>query len=271
MNLVDVLWAEEAVVPVSDRGLAYGDGLFETIRICHNKPTLADRHSSRLLEGAQRLGIHLTRAFLAEHLLTACERYAREPDWVLKVTLTRGSGGRGYLPPETARPRLIFSANPLPPAPDPEGVSICLSNLCLSVSPALAGLKSLSRLDQVLASRTIAAGCYEAILADRAGRLLEGTRTNIMLLMGDQWLTPPSSDLAVAGVMRARVIDYLRQKSEWVRERALSPAMLTSRDCRGMILMNSVAGVVPVRNFGCVWLPVDARLATICGQRLLTE
>jgi 4-amino-4-deoxychorismate lyase len=271
LSVVDVLWAEDASVPVSDRGLAYGDGVFETIRVQQNRPTLAGRHLARIREGAERLGIGVDPVFLAENLYNACQRYARQHDWVLKVMLTRGSGGRGYRPPHTALPRLIFGAHPLPPPPAAEGVSVCLAGLTLSVSPALSGLKSLSRLDQVLASQTIAAGCYESIMTDSAGRLLEGTRTNLMLLMGDQWLTPPVSDLAVAGVMRARVIQSLREQSESVQERPVSPALLASADCGGMVLMNSVAGVIPVRNFGCVRLPVGARLATICGQSLLTE
>ncbi|WP_404361927.1 aminodeoxychorismate lyase [Marinobacter sp.] len=267
----DILWAEAADIPASDRGLAYGDGLFETIRVFNGQPSLLLRHLDRLREGARRLGIPLQGVDLGRLVSEACQRYAREPDWVLKIMLTRGSGGRGYAPPSSARPRLILDAHPVPDKPDSAGVTACMSSVTLAVNPVLAGMKSLARIEQVLASQSIRPGCYEALMTDPCGRLLEGTRTNLLLRLGDRWLTPPASGLAVAGIMRAKVMDALGRAGEAVREGHLLPAMLASRDCGGLWLMNSVIGVVPVRSVGCVRLPVAPRLATIDPQSLFTE
>lgn len=269
--MVAVIWGEHDGVPASDRGLAYGDGVFETLRIQDNRPTLRARHTARLLQGAKRLGIALDQPILETTIDEAVQRYGTPDDWVLKLVLTRGSGGRGYAPPPVPRPRLIVSAHVMPVLPDPRGVVACFSSHHLVTNPALAGLKSLARLDQVMASQAIPPNCYEAIMTDRAGRLLEGTRTNLMLRFQDQWLTPPRDSVAVAGVMQARITALLQDQGERVLERPIAPAMLTASNCQGLLLMNSVIGAVPVRQIGCVRLPVAARLATIGSQSLFME
>ncbi|WP_166265464.1 aminotransferase class IV [Marinobacter caseinilyticus] len=268
---MDVIWSDGGGIPASDRGLAYGDGLFETIRVRNNQPTLRRRHVQRFLDDARRLGIPLIEADLDRAIDVAMRRYAANADWVLKLILTRGSGGRGYKPPATPRPRLILSAHALPSMPPAKGVSACLSNLQVLVQPQFSGIKSLSRLDQVLASQAIPTRCYESIMTDSRGRLIEGTRTNIMMLYDDQWLVPPQHSVAVAGVMQARLGHWLRSQGNRIAERPIAPSMLTRPECQGLLLMNSVIGVVPVRRLGCVKLPVDARLATITGQSLLME
>lgn len=269
--MAELIWADQAGVPVDDRGLAYGDGLFETIRVSAGRATLVERHCQRLVSGAQRLDISLASAELGAAIDQACQRWRRPDDWVLKLVMTRGSGGRGYRPPDTAAPRLIASAHAMPPLPPAEGVTACISPIQLWVNPALAGLKSLARLEQVLASRAMAPDCYEALMTDHGGHLLEGTRTNLMLWLGDHWLTPAADTLAVAGVMRERLIDHLRGGGEPVREGPVTMDLLASSRCRGLVLMNSVVGVVPVRSVNSLRLPVGDRLATIISQDLFTE
>ncbi len=269
--MAELIWADEAGVAADDRGLAYGDGLFETIRVSGGRPTLAGRHCQRLLAGARRLAIPLALSELESALAEACQRYHQPDDWVLKLVLTRGSGGRGYQPPTNATPRLVASAHGMPPLPPADGVSACISTIQLWVNPALAGLKSLARLEQVMASQAKPDDCYEALMTDAAGQLLEGTRTNLMLWLGDHWLTPAADTLAVAGVMRERLIDHLRDKGEDVREGPVTMDLLGSSRCQGLLLMNSVVGVVPVRTVNSLRLPVPEWLATIDGQSLFTE
>ncbi|WP_166255651.1 aminodeoxychorismate lyase [Marinobacter salicampi] len=269
--MIRILWADTDQVPASDRGLAYGDGIFETLRIQHGRPTLCDRHVERLLNGALRLGIPLIRTELESAIVQACRRYARAEDWVLKLILTRGSGGRGYRPPDAPVPCLILSAHAMPPLPAEGGVKVALARLNLTVNPVLAGLKSLARSEQVLASRSLPRHCFEALMTDTAGRLLEGTRTNLMLRFDDGWLTPPATHLAVAGVMRAQVMDALLARGEPVRERSIEFAKLVSPRCEGMLIMNSVIGVMPVRSIGCVELPVSAGLATIASINFFVD
>lgn len=269
--MATVIWADQEDVPASDRGLAYGDGVFETIRVQGNRPTLRQRHVARLLEGAERLAIPLLSSQLHIVIDEALVHYERPEDWVLKLILTRGSGGRGYKPAAVAEPRLIVSSHPMPPMPPSGGVVSCISSHELLVHPRMAGLKALARLDQVMASQAMPDDCYEALMVNGAGHLLEGTRTNILLLMGEKWVMPKSSTLAVEGTMQGHVVALLRNRGEIVREQIISPSIVSQPEFRGLWLMNSVIGIVPVSRLGGVRLPVNPRLATIVGQQLFME
>lgn len=269
--MVTLVWGDNGLIPADDRGLAYGDGLFETIRVSHHRPTLGRRHLDRLLAGAAVLRIPLTAEDLDAAIGEALLRFKRDSDWVLKLILTRGSGGRGYTPVPDPRPRLILSAHDIPSLPDPAGVQVCLSDWSAQVTGPLAGLKSLNRLPQVMASEAMPADCYEAIMCDSTGQMLEGTRTNLFLRVANRWLTPPSSHLAVAGVMRAEVMARLDRQGEAVLEQPLPPTLLHHPDCQGLVLVNSVIGSVAVCQIGSLRLPVNARLATITDHAFLME
>lgn len=262
--MVSLIWAECDPLPAGDRGLSYGDGLFETIRVHGQQLLLGDRHLIRLLEGAQRLGIAVSRPDLEQCLAQALARYSRPGDWVLKLILTRGVGGRGYVPPSPCQPQLILSCHDMPVLPDPHGVSVQLGHHPLVVNPVLAGLKSLNRLDQVMASTELRAGNYEVLMTDGHGHLLEGTRTNLMLRVDGQWWVPPMSALAVHGVMLAEVMAQLQAAAEVIREQPLEVALLSHPRLEGVYLMNSVTGVVPVSRIDGRDLPIDGSLATIC-------
>ncbi len=266
--MLETVWADEQGVPASDRGLAYGDGLFETLRIAHGKPSLLDYHLRRMLDGANRLAIPLTRDQLTGAVDSALVHFQSEfpqncEGWILKMMLTRGSGGRGYLPPENPSPRLIISAHPLPAPPDRSGVEVGIARSVLVVDPAIAGVKSLNRLAQVQASREIQPGWFDVLMCDSAGCLIEGTRTNLFCLLGNTWVTPPVSSLAVAGVARAALIDHLNTQNAPVEEYPLSMAMLYRRDFEGLVLTNSVMGALPVKRIDRFQLPISDRLATI--------
>lgn len=269
--MATVIWADQQDVPASDRGLAYGDGVFETILIQANLPTLRQRHVARFLEGAERLAIPLQSELLHSVIDEASEHYACPDDWVLKLILTRGSGGRGYRPAAVAAPRLIVSAHPVPPMPASEGVVACISPHELLVHPRLAGLKSLARLDQVMASQAMPDECFEALMVNAAGHLLEGTRTNILVLLGNAWVMPAASTLAVEGTMQGHVVSLLQKRGEIVREQAIPPTIISQPEFLGLWIMNSVIGIVPVSQVDGTRLPVNARLATIVGQQLFME
>ncbi|MDX1757127.1 MAG: aminodeoxychorismate lyase [Marinobacter sp.] len=262
--MLKVFWAEQTPVAASDRGLAYGDGLFETIRVHRGRPVLLGRHLRRMRDGARRLGIPLSAVELEHWLNRALARYDQDGDWVLKLILTRGSGGRGYVPPDPATPHLIISRHGMPALPDPGGVVAHVARHTLEANPALAGLKSLNRLDQVLASRELPAGAYEVLMTDSAGNLLEGGRTNVLLHLRSGWFVPPANSVAVWGVMQEYVAERLDAQGTPVRERRLPLSLLGQPDFQGLFLLNSVVGVVPVRRIGCQHLPIDNSLATIC-------
>lgn len=261
-----LFWADEGSLPANDRGLAYGDGLFETIRMSGQQGVLLSRHLERLVRDARRLGIEVTRKELANVCVEASLRFAdrfKAEGWILKLTLTRGSGGRGYRPDSGMEPNMLVSASPLPPAPDLAGVAVDFSKVPLAVNPLLAGIKSLNRIEQVLAAAELGPSLFEVIMADRDGNLVEGTRTNLLLRQADTWVTPPASSLAVAGVLRQWLLERLRQKGESVTERAVTVSDVLGPDCQGLFLLNSVLGIVPVRTIAGHDLPVDSGLATI--------
>src|SRR5690606_14401464 len=144
---------ESDAIDIADRGLAYGDGLFETFRVVDERPLWWERHLARLMRGAQALGIEMpnpTRLHI--EALNCCDGAV---DGVLKLILTRGSTGRGYTPmragPGESRPTRILSLHPSPARQD--GVSAIRCTTRLAVQPQLAGLKHLNRLEQVLAAR----------------------------------------------------------------------------------------------------------------------
>lgn len=199
----------------------------------------------------------------------ALARYADQyggGDWVLKLTLTRGSGGRGYRPDPGMKPHLMISHFAAPASADPAGVVVDFSRIPLTVNPLFAGIKSLNRLEQVMAARELRGDLYEVLMSNRDGQVVEGTRTNLFIRSGETWITPPAATLAVAGVMRRYVLDRLHSAGHEVREAPLQLDDLVGPQCRGVWLTNSVLGVVPVRNLAGHDLPVDQGLATIVGS-----
>ncbi|WP_318527269.1 aminotransferase class IV [Marinobacter confluentis] len=263
-----MIQANSQAVPAADRGLAYGDGLFETIRMSGQKALLRQHHLRRMASDAARLGIPADVDDLDRELTRAARRLGPPDDnhsWILKLILTRGNGGRGYRPPQNPEPHLIASSATLPPLPGPEGVVARCSSFPLTVNPKLAGIKTLNRLQQVMASREFTGAEWELIMKDGADHLVEGTRTNLIARLGDCWVTPPASSVAVAGVMRQYVMERLVLAGETVLERPLPADLAAREDLRGFYLLNSVFGVVAVRSFEGADLPVDGTLATICG------
>lgn len=254
-------------IPITDRGLAYGDGLFETIRMDGLRAVLRRHHLSRLVTDADRLGIAVDRAELDLQLARAASRLGPEDgsgSWILKLIVTRGSGGRGYrLPPDT-QPRLVVSATAMPALPETGGVVARCASFPLTVNPRLAGIKTLNRLEQVMASREFTGAEWELIMKDCSGNLVEGTRTNLLARVGQHWVTPPVNSVAVAGVMRQYAMECLAASDQTIVEQPLPADLYSLTEFRGLYLLNSVFGAVAVRSLDGFDLPVDDTLATIC-------
>lgn len=264
--MLNVIRPDGNGVSATDRGLAYGDGLFETIRMRGRRALLRSHHLDRMVVDAGRLGIPVERSDLDAEIGRSGSDLASQygDDWVLKLVLTRGGGGRGYRWPVECEPSLIVTSSPMPMLPPPGGVVAALSQFPLTVNPRLAGIKTLNRLEQVMASREFSGEEFELIMANADGQLLEGTRTNLVVRMEGEWVTPPVESLAVAGVMRQYALECLRASGHTIREQIIPPALLSSPGLRGLYLVNSVVGIVAVRRLGSVDLPVDDGLETIC-------
>lgn len=188
---------------VLDRGLLYGDGLFETIAFIDGKAPLWERHITRLEQGCRHLGIDTPDP---ELLSKEARSLVDSSPQVVKIIVTRGEGGAGYFPGEGVSTRILYR-RPWPQRPaGPEKIHVCRTRLARG--SATAGVKTLNRLEQVLAAReTEQAGCREAILCDAAGYLVEGLMSNLFWVREGKLHTPRLDYCGVAGVMRGFVLE----------------------------------------------------------------
>jgi 4-amino-4-deoxychorismate lyase len=254
--LVDGVVSES--LNVLDRGLAYGDGVFRTMRAESGRVLHWARHQRKLEHDCARLAI----ACPSGAALTAdIARILRaEPDCVLKIIVTRGQGGRGFAPPMPAEPTRVVASFPLPPSPpdgDEHGVRVRWCSTRLATQPALAGIKHLNRLENVLArSEWTDAAIAEGILLDADGDVVEGTMSNVFVLEQDRLITPALERCGVAGVQRDRLIDLAPRLCRGCEIGSLSPQRLLAAD--QVYLVNSV--------IGAWWVcALDARTWNRCG------
>lgn len=238
-------------IDAADRGLLYGDGLFETVRIRHGEPLLWSRHIARLQRGCRVLGLTLDRDAVdrdSRHMLEKLRRDGHG-EAVLKIMLTRGSGGRGYHPPPSPRNTRIVQLHPLPRGYDDtarDGVDVMLCRQRLSENRQLAGLKHLNRLDQVLASGELTEDVAEGLMCDQRGAIVEGTRSNLFLAGEQGLITPALEYCGVAGIMREWLLERCGREGIPVDVRPVEPASLALAP--EVFLCNSVFGVWPVRS-----------------------
>lgn len=236
-------------LPVTDRGLQYGDGVWETLRIAQGQAVFLQQHLERLQHGLNMLDIPLDVSLL-EKQLKQC--LVGVDTGVLKIIVTRGSGGRGYMPPKDSRSRIIISLHPLPDYPEhyyDSGIEVGLCETRLSHNPQLAGFKHLNRLEQVLARKElIGIGCPEGVVRDYAGNVIEGTMTNLFILKEEKIFTPDLTFCGIKGIMREFVMQhcYARGIQVEVLSTIRMEQLLTAD---ALFLCNSVIGIWPVKHF----------------------
>jgi branched-chain amino acid aminotransferase len=228
---MSLLWKDGALLPASapaiaadDRGFLLGDGLFETIKVIAGRLLRWPRHMARLRAGAALLEIPL--AWSDEALRDAALALLAQnglSDAALRLTLTRGPGERGLLPPATPRPTLLLTAAPLPAPPDPAR-AILAETAQRNERSLLARVKSLNYLEGVLARMEARRrGADDALLCNLAGRLAEASAASLFLVLEGRLATPPVSEGALPGTMRAELL-----ARGGVEERPLEPASLAA-------------------------------------------
>lgn len=231
-------------VSPDDRGLLYGDALFETIAFRAERAPLWDLHWQRLDRGCQFLGLNTPDA---RQLLTECQSLcAGHVASVIRLTLTRGSGGRGYWPPEPACSRRIIQRRGWPAGLNEQrnsGLDLVTSPVRLASGSILAGLKHGNRLEQVMAARACQQiGADEAVMLDNQGRVVEAISSNLLIELNGAIISP-LADSGVDGVGLA-----------WLRARlgdVIETAVLSERDLQAadaITVINSVAGIRPARS-----------------------
>ena len=236
---------DRAVVSVFDRGFLYGDGLFETVRICRGKPFRWAQHLERLHRGAEFLSLQLpfaddvleesVRKLIAVNVLS---------DGLLRLTLSRGMGVRGYSPKGANRPTLVMSVHALPAARDPaRGWRLVTSARRLPAGEALAQYKTANKLAQVLArAEAEAMGADEALMLNTDGFAVEGASSNLFWVHAGVVCTPPMTCGVLAGVTRAVILELGNELALPVKETTVTREEL--RLAEGVFLTLSSLGVM---------------------------
>jgi 4-amino-4-deoxychorismate lyase len=247
-------------VPSDDRGLQYGDGVFETMAWRDGRLRFVELHLARLARGLDALAIpRPDAAQLQAELALACT----PGDAVIKLIVTRGSSARGYAAPSLATPRCILYRQPWPVEPQAwweAGVDVEWSPVTMGEQPALAGIKHLNRLEQVLArtalQRQSVRSAQEALLCTSAGLVICGTMTNVFAVDGHTLLTPALGRAGVAGVMRSVILREAGRLGLRTTETELPREWVAAAS--ELFLCNARVGVWPVRSLGERRLPVGS-------------
>lgn len=240
---------EVDAVPPNDRGLAYGDGVFETMRAFGGSVPWWARHWQRLTRGIDLLGIKAPDEVrvreAAESLLEGC-------DSVVKLIVTRGIGTRGY-GPSPSQPTWIVSRHPVPK--HVEAITLRWCHLRLAEQPALAGIKHCNRLEQVLARAEWLhlppdeMYADDGLMLDSQGHVVGATAGNVFALRNGHWVTPPLDRCGVRGVCREWML-----AEPGAAEARLAPSDIRSADA--IFVCNAVRGILPVARLGDrTWSP----------------
>ena len=259
--------ATSARIDPADRGFLLADGLFETLRAYDGRPFALDAHLARLADGAGTIELPMPpmaqlAAAVAETLQANGHREAS-----IRITLTRGPGPRGLLPPPEAKPTWMVATSPMADS-RPAAWTAKLVSIRRNEHSPLARLKSLAYLDNVLALKAAAAsGADEALMLNAAGRLASGSRSNLFLVLSSVLVTPPPSEGALPGITRRQLLDLAISAGIEARE---APLSIEDLDLASeAFVSNSLIEVMPLASLNGSKLapgPVAAKLARLYGR-----
>lgn len=228
-----------------NRGLHYGDGLFETVAMVQGRLQLWTRHLDRLRDGCRRLAIPMPDP---EALQAEAEQVAAGVERsVIKIIVTRAGAAHGYRPDPSTLSKWIVMQRPWPDYSreySRRGVAVRWCQTRLARQPLLAGIKHLNRLEQVLARAEWQDEYAEGLMRDTDGQVIEGTMSNLFLVREGTLLTPDLAQSGVAGVMRAEVLEQARRLGIPNAQRPVSVDMVEQAD--ELFLTNSLIGIWPI-------------------------
>ncbi len=240
---------ETDYIRADDRGLLYGDGIFETIAVKNSTPLLLSSHLNRLLTSATRLSISgLDLKAVCDDIEQIISKSGLT-EAIIRITLTRCSGVRGYasLSDES---NIIISISQFSNSVFEKrnlGVDVITSKQRLYKNPNLAGIKHLNRLDQVLiANEAAKVSADEAIVLSEHGLVIEGGKSNVFAVIDGVIVTPIIADYGVAGIMREQVISSVKTAGYNLEERNIRLEEL--KLAQEVLLTNSIIGIWPVKN-----------------------
>ncbi|MGI9288549.1 MAG: aminodeoxychorismate lyase [Pseudomonadales bacterium] len=238
-------------VNAADRGLQFGDGLFETMLLCRGQVQLLDLHLERLQTGLQRLHIALPIERVEEDLQCYQRSCQLPKSAVLKIIVTRGESSRGYRPPDAAEATRVvrmYEHRDLTGEQRERGVALRICETRVAHNTALAGIKHLNRLEQVLArAEWDDDDVFEGLMLNAEGHIAAGTMSNVFMCKHDAIVTPPIDCYGINGVVRRHIIERLApQLGMAVLQKELSASDLSQAD--EVFISNSLIHIVPVQS-----------------------
>ena len=242
-------------ISVYDRGLAYGDGVFETIRIEHGVAHYLDEHLQRLQKGCGALGLRCDNHQVVSNIDRLLTDHPEITDFAtLKITVTREPSGRSYRSnPYTGTNCYLslYQDTNHHQHKARDGVSVVVCDIRLPINPRLAGIKHLCRLENVLAANEYCSDeIAEGLLLDTQGRLIEGTMSNVFLVSNRHLYTPALHRCGVEGVIRHKILaDWAARLNIRVEVCDLRLDDLLNAD--ELFLCNSLIGIWPIKAVGC--------------------
>ena len=238
---------DKGEIAVTDRGFQYGDGLFETIKVIKSRPIFLEHHLQRLNTGCLKLNIPQPNAKqLIDEIKAVCKDSEQA---VLKLIITRGSGGRGYRQPDPIQPIRVISLHPFPEYPSSnyqEGITARFCETRLGLNPTLAGIKHLNRLEQIMArAEWTDPAIQEGIMLDINNHVIEGTMTNLFYVKDGIIYTATLNLSGVAGIMRGIIMEIIVERNLKLIEHGYHKEELLSAD--EAFVCNSIIGLWPIR------------------------
>jgi len=235
-------------IALNDRAFLYGDGCFSTIRVVAGQACLWSHHLYRLQDCQRRLGLQVELAEIEQQVQQAAQQIGQG---ALKIIISRGQGQRGYLPPD--QPAQVYmqlfpnlQMNDLSVLPYAAPIDSGVLDLQLGLTmPQFVGLKTLNRLEQVLLRQALAQTSWpEALVADLTGHLVEGVQSNCFFYAQGGWQTPSLARAGIAGVMRAEILQRMKQQGINCQQVDFQVAHVGQME--SLLFCNALTGIVPV-------------------------
>lgn len=236
-----------AVIPTNDRSIQYGDASFSTMYASSGHISLLPAHIKRLQVACEKLNITFADWPMLQSVLAKLAAAEQRP-CVIKIIISRGSGGRGYQPPETQFPRCIISTHAAKAMQDWDDIELLkVSQIKLPIHDALEGVKHNNRIAQVMAKQEVKElACDDVLMCDSKAHVIEASSANVFYRLAGCWYTPPLNNGGVKGVMRDAFIEYLRSKAIFVNYASHHVDQFCG--AQHVLLSNAVNGLRQVRS-----------------------
>jgi len=241
---------QHSSISLTDRGLAYGDGVFTTAKVVQGQIQFLSQHLKRLTSNCRKLSIPLPDFDNIKRELTAVAQ--RFDLCVAKVIITAGEGGRGYSRQGCEQSTVIISFHAFPEhylSWQQQGINLGVADFKLGFNPLLSGIKHLNRLEQVLIRQELDGRNEDDLLVlNCAENIIEASAANVFWLKNKVWYTPQIIESGIAGLMRHHILETLNLDRKNTVE--IIEAKMTMLDnIEAMFICNSVMNIVPVRKF----------------------